>query len=76
MTKREVQIHAVVTILGDPFGITEEERKDVDLGQIAVSYPPEAHGLIKVSQVKRSFEALGVKCLQKMRAAGLLKAGE
>ena len=74
--KHEIQIHVAVTIMGDPLGISEAARKDTEICQFAVSYPPHLHGAILSQTVKESFEKLGLACLNKMRFAGLLRGGQ
>lgn len=74
--RREVQIHAAVTMMGDPFAINKEDQKDVEIAQFAVAFPPHLHGDILAVTVKEAFEKLGLTCLSRMRAAGLLRGGQ
>lgn len=74
--KCEVQIHAAVTIMGDPMGITEDSRKDIEIAQFAVSLPAHLCGDILIRTVENAFQGLGAACIKKMRTNGLLRAGE
>lgn len=74
--KNEVQIHAAVTIMGDPFGVSEADRRDNEIAQFAVSFPPHLHGDLLHRTVSNAFQGLAAACIKKMREANLLRSGE
>lgn len=76
MKKREIQVHMALTFMGDPFGLTEEDRKDHELNQWHFKIPPEHFGKITSSMFRKALLGLCHVCEQDLRKAGAMKAGQ
>lgn len=76
----ELQIHAAATLVapGDPFAINPEERKDKagEIGQFVVVVDSKFMGRLRAYHIDNAFQALKENLMQKLRAHGVMAAGE
>lgn len=71
---RDVMIHVAVTIMGEQHGHRVMGEKDNEICQFAVRIDSQwlERGLT-IDQVKKSFEALSFRALERMRVSGLTR---
>jgi hypothetical protein len=72
---RDVQIHAAVTIMGNANNVPVIGEKPVEVAQFAVQLD-EKFAPFTRKQFEIAFRGLMEHCLEKARAANLLRAGE
>ena len=76
----ELQIHASATLVaaGDPFSLTETERKDLagEIGQFCVPIASEWVGRLKRHHIDMAFESLKKSIYIKLKEHGVMAAGE
>jgi hypothetical protein len=72
---RDIQVHAAVTIMPNKNNVWQPGEKDVEIAQFAVQLDS-AYAPFTAEMVRKAFEGLEASCLSRMRAAGLLRAGE
>jgi hypothetical protein len=75
MKKRDIQIHAVVTITQRVNNIEIVGEKERELPQFAVQIDARDTPVRK-KDVQTAFAALYSKCLDEMRRAGVLRSGD
>lgn len=73
--KRDVQIHSAVTIMPNVNSVGMIGEKDTEIAQFAVQLDAKLAPFTRV-QVEAAFRGLHERCLERMRAAGLLRGGE
>lgn len=73
--KRDVQVHAAITICPTMRSEIVIGEKENEIAQFAVQLDARYAPFTR-NQVKLAFEGLAHHCIDKMRTAGLLKAGQ
>lgn len=79
LKSRDVQVHAAVTVMPNANNVlimdsNPENMKPIEIAQFAVQLDAK-FGPFTAKQLKIAFEGLYYNCLDKMRAANLLRAG-
>lgn len=79
--KPETQIFAAIQLVGaaeDPLSTDPNKRNDKvhEVCQFCVRVPEQFTGNLHVEAVNKAFEHLKLSCIDRMRKAGILKAGE
>lgn len=74
MKKRDIQIHAAVTIMPNVNNVQLIGSKENEIAQFAVQIDARNVPLTH-TELKVAFDGLYYHCLEKMRRHGLLKAG-
>jgi len=62
--------------MGDQYALDAEQRKEREIGQWAVSFPPVKFGRIPRYAVDQAFLEFKALVLDKMREAGCLRLGD
>jgi hypothetical protein len=74
-SKRDIQIHAVVTITNRVNNVEIINEKEKELPQFAVQIDSRCCP-VRRKDVQTAFGALYIKCLDEMRKAGILRSGD
>lgn len=76
----ELQLHASATLVmhGDPFAITQEEKKDLagEIAQFCVPIDSKWVGNLKRHHIDNAFEKLKESVMLRLREHGVLAGGE